>query len=171
MTETKVTNNKSTTKKKRHNYNPQLDFELLINRALKQAEIPISKLFIDKVENKSFLRKMTVRTAEGKHFRMVIGRQELITGFEMFCAILKAKYKEALKQPDITRTNNGRAKLHHKKSSDKRTYSSKPNNKGRMGKPVKTSDGNASKGKSTVEPGQVPVHSKTRHAGFSKRQN
>lgn len=132
----------------------QIDFEQLINKALERAEVPLSKLFIDRVDKKTYLRKLTVRTKEGKHFRIVIGKDELMNGYEMFVVMLKAKYKEALKQPDkpkqqhphkmqVGKNNNDK---HSKKVGWKGTYYRKPENKAGVGSTPKTTSTVGQKG-------------------------
>ena len=111
---------------------------------------------------------MTVRTTEGKHFRMVIGKQELMTGHEMFLAILKAKYLQALKLPDKPKQPVKKdGHKYHKKSKvhgGTKGNHNKSNNSRRMGKHVKRQNSDTSEGKSKLEPGKVQVSGKEEHA-------
>lgn len=73
------------------------DFEKTIEKALECVEVKVGRLFIDKIDKKPYLRKVTIRTECGAHFRMVVGKQELIKGFQMFCILIKARYVAAIK--------------------------------------------------------------------------
>jgi hypothetical protein len=137
----------------------QVDFEKLILKALERAEVPLSKLFIDRVDKKPYLRKLTVRTKEGKHFRMVIGKDELLNSYEMFVVLLKAKYKEALKQPDKPKQpqTNAPRKIDNDRKQQrgwKGTFR-KPKDKSRMGRTTKVPSSTRQEGKPALVGGKV----------------
>lgn len=144
---------KETTKKKHKHYSQPFDFEGMITKSLETAGVPIGKLFIDKVNNKPFLRKITIRTSEGKHFRMVIGKQELVQGHQMFCAILKAKYLQALKLPDKVVKTDGRKKTYKPKPHGRAKGNSKrkPKDTRGMGSAIQRPNGNSKKAQPTLE--------------------
>ena len=81
-------------------------FEDLISEALKRADIATRIITIDKIENKPFLRHISIRTISKHNIKFTIGKQELLNGFEMFIALLKLKYKQSKKRKIISQQSS-----------------------------------------------------------------